>query len=86
MKYREPLLPAAPFAAWLAQLRLELGGWRQVGELIGADSSAAHRWGTGQTQRFAVRICRSAQNAGTTLNAIYSADGLALAEASAAAA
>ena len=71
-RYREPVVPAAPFAAWLTEQYEQLGTWVAVGELIGADSSAAKRWGTGQVQRVAVRVLeRSADNAGTTVGAIY---------------
>lgn len=70
--YREPVIDAASFTAWLAGLREQLGGWRQVAELIGADTSAAHRWGTGQTRNVAVRVVeRSAENAGVTVQQIY---------------
>ena len=73
--YREPVLPAPLFAAWLEQLRHELGGWKYVAALVGADQSQVHRWGTGQTRRVAVRVVRrSAENAGTTLEAIYGPD------------
>lgn len=72
--YREPVLDAAPFAAWLTSLSEGLGGWRQVAAVVGSDQSAVKRWGTGRTQKVAVRVAeRSAENAGTTLNAIYGA-------------
>lgn len=75
--YREPVLPAGPFTAWLQQLLADHGSWSEVGKLIGADTSAAHRWGTGQVQRVAVRVIRrSAENAGGSLEAIYGDAGL----------
>lgn len=70
--YREPLLPIGPFREWLSMLCAELGGWRHVAAVIGANQSQAKRWGDGRAQSVAVRVVRrSAENAGTTLEAIY---------------
>jgi hypothetical protein len=74
-----PMLPAEPFSAWLGVLYSELGTWKAVAAVIGADCSAAHRWADGvqnqngkPLERISVRVVkRSAENAGTTIEAIY---------------
>lgn len=75
---RAPMLPAAPFVAWLEMLHSELGGWRQVAATIGSQPSTVNKWGNALTtsntplERISVRVVRrSAENAGTTLEAIY---------------
>lgn len=79
-EYREPVVAAAPFAEWLTSLRGELGTWRQVGALVGADSSAVKRWAAGETKRVAIRVVqRSLENAGVTFEAIYGDVDLAVA-------
>lgn len=76
---RDPMLPAAPFVAWLNELHAELGAWKRVGERIGMHTTQAHKWskqmdtGRGQRlERVSVRVVkRSAEHAGTTVEAIY---------------
>lgn len=81
MRRRQPkrtMLPAGPFVEWLQELHGELGAWSRVGERIGMQLTQAHRWGSGLTtsrqplERVSLDVVqRSAEHAGTTIEAIY---------------
>lgn len=74
---QKPMLPAAPFIAWLAVLHAELGTRQAVAAHVGMSVAMAHVYGSGRNNgrpitRVGVAIVqRAAEHAGTTIDAIY---------------
>jgi hypothetical protein len=72
----KPILPLAPFSAWLLALHHELGTWQAVAERTGMSLTMANQRGITGNGRVIERIGidvarRAAEHAGTTLEQIY---------------
>ncbi len=63
-------MPRGPYTAWLEELYAQAGTWKQVAAMVGIDQTQLNA--TAESERVTVRIVRrSAERAGTTLEAIY---------------
>jgi hypothetical protein len=89
----KPMLPLAPFSAWLQGLHRELGTWQAVAARTGMSVSMTHQRGIGRTgngraiQRIGVDVARRAvEHAGTALETVYGASVHAASDEEAAAA